>query len=59
MTSLGQCILQNKFIESEKISLDEKKLVLAYEDLSEIPQHIIDKYSRYIETLDLSYNHIR
>ena len=59
MTSLEVCILQNEFLEEERVSVDEKKLIMAYEELSEIPQDIIDKYASWIEIIDISHNRIR
>lgn len=59
MTSLEVCILQNEFLEEERVSVNEKKLIMAYEELSEIPQNITDKYASWIEILDISHNRIR
>lgn len=59
MTSLRRRIRENGFMDEGSIDIHEKRLVLAYEELNEVPPSIIEKYANRVDVLDLSHNNIR
>jgi len=57
MTSLEKFVFADvQEREGNIVSREEKRLILAYENLMEMPQNLIEDYGSTIEILDLSHN---
>jgi len=55
MTSLEKLVFVD-VREGNIVSTEDKTLTLAYENLHDMPQSLIEDYGQVIEILDLSHN---
>ncbi|XP_022123404.2 leucine-rich melanocyte differentiation-associated protein isoform X1 [Pieris rapae] len=61
VTTMPQTAISSNIIEAEESNVedeDSSKLTLAYERLYEIPRTIVEKFSNYVQYLDISHNKI-
>lgn len=57
MTSLEKYVFADvQEREGNIVSTQEKRLILAYENLIEMPRNLVEDYGHVIEILDLSHN---
>ena len=57
MTSLEKFVFADvQEREGNIVSTEEKRLILAYENLIEMPRNLVEDYGQIIEILDLSHN---
>jgi len=57
MTSLEKFVFADvQEREGNIVSTEEKRLILAYENLIEMPWNLMEDYGQIVEILDLSHN---